>query len=199
MSNKFYFEHQPMTIDEKDLIYYHRETPDALIGHLRGYLDNSGCLQTTWFDCHLDQKTYWFHEEFNALVKWLRGSILKDRRALVSFLSGEGNATPLADDDYFPPFGIKVITDRFSYYIKLKAERGDYNLYIYCYTNTVKRYGDYIEVVKVTPRHPWQGAYRVYSCGIHEATLDTLEQADELALDLLDIQNDTTIMEEEEA
>lgn len=199
MANKFNFKHQTITEEEKPLVYskyYLVDEPSNRIGYLRGYLDNSGCMPTTWFDDKADMKTPWFHEEFNALVQWVRQCWMKDRKALVRFCySYTGDSLPLNDD--FGSVACKVETDRFSYYIRLNPSVGDYNIYIYCYTNTVKSYGDGIEIVKVTPRKPWQGAYRVYSYGIHEATLDTLEQADALALDMLDIENDDTIMEEE--
>lgn len=202
MNNRFNFEHHPITEEEKPLVYsryYLTDEPTNRIGHLRGYLDSQGCMPTTWFDAYdgisTVMKTPWFHEEFNALVQWLRDTILKNRATLCRFCYTFGDSLPL--DDSFQTVAIKVETDRFKYYIRLNQSVGDYNVYIYCYTNTVKRYGDNIEVVKVTPRKPWQGAYRVYSYGIHEATLDTLEQAEALAQDLLDIANDDTIMEEE--
>lgn len=197
MENKFYFETSPITEEEKPLVYskyYLVPEPTNCIGHLRGYLDNQGNLPTTWFDHDANLKTPWFHEQFNALFYWLHKGILKDRKSLVSFINGYGNALPLTDDDFFPPVGIKVITDQFSYYIRLRPDRGDYNVYIYCYTNTVERPDPNLEIVKVTPRKPWQGAYRVYTYGVHEATFDTLEQAQEYAANLLEIWNNDNII-----
>lgn len=196
MTNKFNFEHHPITEAEEHLVYTNTDDPANCIGHLRGYLDNHGCMPTTWFDHHGDLKTPWFHEEFNALVEWLRKSVLKNRVTLCNFCYTFGDSLPL--DDSFQSVAIKVLTDRFSYYIRLCQCFGDYNVYIYCYTNTVESYGDGIEIVKVAPRKPWQSPWRVYTNGIHEATLDTLEEAREYARDLLDIQNDDTIKEEEE-
>lgn len=198
MDNKFNFEHKPITNEEIPLVYskyYLADEPTNRIGHLRGYLDNQGCMPTTWFDDKADMKTPWFHEEFNALVGWLRETILKNRTKLCTFCYTFGDSLPL--DDSFQTIAIKVETDRFRYYIRLNQSVGDYNVYIYCYTNTVESYGDGIEIVKVTPRKPWQSPWRVYTNGIHEATLDTLEQAREYARDLLYIENDDTIMEEE--
>lgn len=196
------FDIQAITPDEVRLAYTNTEDPANCIGHLRGALDLNGCALTSWFDHHRELKTSWFKEEFQAMFDHLRGTIAKTRGTVTHFAwteAGCPGGRALRLDDGRGSVACKVVTDRYTYIIRLCPEPGDYNVYVYCYTHTLETLADFIEVVKVEPRQPWQGAFRVYTYGIHEATLDTLEEAKEYAQELLDIYNDDTIMEEEEA
>ena len=108
----------------------------GLIGHLRADMDSNGKgFFSTFFDFRADLKTEDFKAEFDEVINALRfdenyGGALKDRSALAAYcwrtpessFSGDGRE-----------FGFRADTEQYSYMLRLNPNRGEYNLYCYCY------------------------------------------------------------------
>lgn len=108
----------------------------GLIGHLRADMDSSGTgFFSSFFNFRADLKTEDFKTEFDAVINALRfdesyGGILKDRSALSSYCHGIPESSFVGDGR---EFGFRVDTKQYSYMLRLNPNRGEYNLYCYCY------------------------------------------------------------------
>ena len=108
----------------------------GLIGHLRADMDSSGTgFFSSFFNFRADLKTEDFKTEFDAVINALRfdesyGGILKDRSALSSYCHGTPESSFGGDGR---EFGFRVDTKQYSYMLRLNPNRGEYNLYCYCY------------------------------------------------------------------
>ena len=121
-------------VEYEKKFFYTDSRNHGCIGHLRGYIDDHGCMPTSWDDHESDLKTDAFKAEFDGLIKDLKThkehhQILKDRKHLINFC-WSGNGLALDDDG---SVGIVMTTYENAYYIRLNPNRGYYNLYIYCY------------------------------------------------------------------
>ena len=105
------------------------------IGHLRGDMgSNDKGFYTSWDDHIGDLKTADFKAEIDDVVNAMRfdpqyGGILKDRSSLAAYCyrcpeSSFGNSRE---------YGFRADTEQYSYLMRLNPNRGEYNLYIYCY------------------------------------------------------------------
>ena len=108
----------------------------GLIGHLRADMDSSGTgFFSSFFNFRADLKTEDFKTEFDEVINALRfdenyGGILKDRSALSSYCHGIPESSFGGDGR---EFGFRVDTKQYSYMLRLNPNRGEYNLYCYCY------------------------------------------------------------------
>lgn len=108
----------------------------GLIGHLRADMDSSGTgFFSSFFNFRADLKTEDFKTEFDAVINALRfdenyGGILKDRSALSSYCHEIPESSFGGDGR---EFGFRVDTKQYSYMLRLNPNRGEYNLYCYCY------------------------------------------------------------------
>ena len=108
----------------------------GLIGHLRADMDSRGTgVFSSFFNFRADLKTEDFKTEFDAVINALRfdesyGGILKDRSALSSYCHGIPESSFGGDGR---EFGFRVDTKQYSYMLRLNPNRGEYNLYCYCY------------------------------------------------------------------
>lgn len=108
----------------------------GLIGHLRADMDSSGTgFFSSFFNFRADLKTEDFKTEFDAVINALRfdesyRGILKDRSALSSYCHGIPESSFGGDGR---EFGFRVDTKQYSYMLRLNPNRGEYNLYCYCY------------------------------------------------------------------
>lgn len=108
----------------------------GLIGHLRADMDSSGTgFFSSFFNFRADLKTEDFKTEFDAVINALRfdenyGGILKDRSALSSYCREIPESSFGGDGR---EFGFRVDTKQYSYMLRLNPNRGEYNLYCYCY------------------------------------------------------------------
>lgn len=130
------FEKRPM-LEVEDRYAFSQSTQismqTGLIGHLRADMDTEGNgFFSTWFDYRKDLKTQDFKDEFDAVINSLReeGDILHNRKSLAKYC----NSTPqskisLTENCY----GVRVDTDKYAYLLRLNPNKGDYNLYCYCY------------------------------------------------------------------
>lgn len=108
----------------------------GLIGHLRADMDSSGTgFFSSFFNFRADLKTEDFKTEFDAVINALRfdenyGGILKDRSALSSYCHEIPESSFGGDGR---EFGFRADTKQYSYMLRLNPNRGEYNLYCYCY------------------------------------------------------------------
>lgn len=108
----------------------------GLIGHLRADTDSSGTgFFSSFFNFRADLKTEDFKTEYDEVINALRfdenyGGILKDRSALSSYCHGIPESSFGGDGR---EFGFRVDTKQYSYMLRLNPNRGEYNMYCYCY------------------------------------------------------------------
>ena len=105
----------------------------GLIGYLRADMDTDGNgFFSTWNDWRKELKNQEFKDEFDAVINSLReeGDILHNRKALAEYCYSNPQAKMKTDMEYY---GVRVDTEKYSYLLRLCPERGEYNLYCYCY------------------------------------------------------------------
>ena len=105
----------------------------GLIGYLRADMDTDGNgFFSTWNDWRKDLKTDEFKLEFDEIINSLReeGDILHNRAALSKYCHSTPQARMNTDYEYY---GIRVDTERYAYLLRINPNKGEYNLYCYCY------------------------------------------------------------------
>lgn len=107
------------------------------VGHLRGDMDTDGNgFFTSWDDHRSDLKTDEFKQEFDTVINMLRfdkryGGVLQNRSSLSSYCYGHPDSE--FEGNYSKEFGFRADTEQYSYMLRLNPNKGDYNLYCYCY------------------------------------------------------------------
>lgn len=105
----------------------------GLIGYLRADMGSNGnSFYSTWNDWRSDLKTEEFKSEFDEVINSLReeGDILHSRRDLSYYC----HTTPYSKmSTERESYGVRVDTDKYAYLLRLNPNKGDYNLYCYCY------------------------------------------------------------------
>lgn len=104
----------------------------GLIGYLRADFGTTGKeFYSTWNDFQNDLKTNEFKAEFDKVINSLRGKdgILSDRDSLSRYCCTVPESSFGNDREY----GIRVNTQKYSYFMRLNPHKGEYNLYCYCY------------------------------------------------------------------
>lgn len=103
------------------------------IGYLRADMDTDGeAFFSSWNDIRKDLKTQEFKDEFDGVINNLReaGNILSNRTALSKYcLSTQESAFGSGSNEY----GVRADTDKYAYIMRLNPDKGEYNLYCYCY------------------------------------------------------------------
>ena len=130
------FEKRAMTQEEDK--YSFRQSSQismqcGLIGHLRADMDTDGNgFFSSWDDYRRDLKTTEFKEEFDEVINSLReeGDILHNRSALAKYCYSHPQSKMSTEQDYY---GVRVDTAQYSYLLRLNPNKGEYNLYCYCY------------------------------------------------------------------
>lgn len=105
----------------------------GLIGYLRADMDTDGNgFFSSWNDWRKDLKTDEFKAEFDEVINSLReeGDILHNRKALASYCYSTPQSKMQAEQDYY---GVRVDTEKYAYLLRLNPNKGEYNLYCYCY------------------------------------------------------------------
>ena len=105
----------------------------GLIGHLRADMDTDGNgFFSSWFDFREELKTDEFKAEFDDVINSLReeGDILHNRRALAKYCYCTPQSRMQEEPGYY---GVRVDTEKYAYLLRLNPDRGEYNLYCYCY------------------------------------------------------------------
>ena len=106
------------------------------IGYLRADLGSSGKeFYSTWNEVCSFFKTEEFTKEFDEIINALRldekyGKMLGDRASISKYCHDNAKQYSGADNQYF---GVRVDTDNHTYLLRLNPNKGDYNLYCYCY------------------------------------------------------------------
>ena len=105
----------------------------GLIGHLRADMDTDGNgFFSSWFDFREELKTDEFKAELDDVINSLReeGDILHNRRALAKYCYCTPQSRMQEEPGYY---GVRVDTEKYAYLLRLNPDRGEYNLYCYCY------------------------------------------------------------------
>ena len=105
----------------------------GLIGHLRADMDSDGnSFFSSWEDYRKELKTDEFKDEFDKVINSLReeGDILYNRKALAKYCYSSPQAKMNNEQDYY---GVRVDTQKYAYLCRLNPNKGEYNLYCYCY------------------------------------------------------------------
>ena len=105
----------------------------GLIGYLRADMDTDGNgFFSSWNDWRKDLKTDEFKAEFDEVINSLReeGDILHNRKSLASYCYSTPQSKMQTEQDYY---GVRVDTEKYAYLLRLNPNKGEYNLYCYCY------------------------------------------------------------------
>ena len=104
----------------------------GLIGYLRADFGSTGNeFWTTWNDFRKDLKTDEFKAEFDDVINGLRdGDVLSGRKAMSSYCYSTPDSSFNDDRNHY---GIRLDTEKYSYLMRFNPNRGEYNLYCYCY------------------------------------------------------------------
>ena len=105
----------------------------GLIGHLRADMDSGGNgFFSSWEDYRKELKTDEFKDEFDKVINLLReeGDILYNRKSLAKYCYSSPQAKMNNEHDYY---GVRVDTQKYAYLCRLNPNKGEYNLYCYCY------------------------------------------------------------------
>ena len=130
---------RPLRSDEQKYAYAQSQQikmQTGMIGYLRGDFDSTGTgFYTTWFDEVKSRKTDEFKAELDEVINALRfdeqyGGALKDRSTLAAYCRRTPESSFGGDGR---EFGFRADTEQYSYMLRLNPNRGEYNLYCYCY------------------------------------------------------------------
>lgn len=106
----------------------------GLIGYLRADFGSTGKeFYSTWNDFRKDLKTDDFKKEFDLVINSYRfgdGEFLSGRSTMSKFCYEHPESSYEDDRNQY---GVRVDTERYSYLMRLNPNRGEYNLYCYCY------------------------------------------------------------------
>lgn len=125
----------------------------GLIGYLRADFGSNGNeFWTTWNDFRKDLKTDEFKAEFDDVINGLRdGDVLSGRKSMSSYCYSTPDSSFNDDRNHY---GIRLDTEKYSYLMRFNPNRGEYNLYCYCYqkewlNNHLKNAGQDTETVEI--------------------------------------------------
>ena len=126
----------PMT--EAERLYCYSQSQQIMaqtgcIGHLRADMDADGNGFFSSWDDHMSHlKTQEFKDEFDEVIRTLRleSGVLANRTAVQKFCAAHPEAQIVSDR---PDYGFRAGTAQYAYLIRLNPNKGDYNLYCYCY------------------------------------------------------------------
>ena len=130
------FEKRAMTEEEDKYTFQQSSqisSQTGLIGYLRADMDTDGNgFFSSWNDYRKDLKTQEFKDEFDEVINSLReeGDILHNRSALAGYCHSTPQARMKTEQEYY---GVRVDTEKYAYLLRLNPNRGEYNLYCYCY------------------------------------------------------------------
>ena len=105
----------------------------GLIGRLRADMGTDGVgFFSSWTDYRADLKTDEFKAELDEVINSLReeGDFLHSRADLARYCSSSPQSKMTTDREYY---GVRVDTEKYAYLLRLNPNKGDNNLYCYCY------------------------------------------------------------------
>ena len=106
----------------------------GLIGYLQADFGSDGLnFYSTWNDFRKDLKTEDFKKEFDTVINNFRfgeGEFLSGRNTMSKFCYAHPESSY---EDNCNHYRVCVDTEQYSYLMRLNPNRGEYNLYCYCY------------------------------------------------------------------
>ena len=129
---------RPMTQAEQAYCYSQSQQisgQTGLIGHLRADFGSNGTgFFSNFFDFRKDLKSEDFKAEINEVINALRedkqyGGILAGRTAMSKYCKKHPGSSIEPDYNY----GFRADTAHYSYMLRVTPQKGEYNLYCYCY------------------------------------------------------------------
>lgn len=128
-------------MEEAEKLYPYTQSQQIMaqtgcIGHLRADMDRDGNGFFTSWDDHMEQlETAEFKAELDQVINALRideegGKIFENRNALSKFCFAHTDAA-IGSDGH--DFGFRTDTEKYAYLFRLNPNRGEYNIYCYCY------------------------------------------------------------------
>lgn len=127
-------------LDEKDMFYSDEAKPPerACIGHFRGYYRNGGkMMYSNWFDHQSELNVPEFRNEFNQFINdLLKRGILDTRQHMERFCLRHPEAR-IAGAGYKNTYGFRTDSEKYSLYLRLSLEPGDYAIYCYAYNRDI--------------------------------------------------------------
>ncbi len=130
------FEKRPATKEENKYTTSQSTQISAqtgFIGYLRADMDKDGNgFFSNWNGWNDTLKTQEFKEELDKVINSLReeDNFLHNRKALAGYCYSNPQAKISKSLDYY---GVRVDTEKYTYMMRLFPEKGEYNLYCYCY------------------------------------------------------------------
>jgi len=127
---------RPMLPAERNYCYSQSQQismQTGLIGYLRADMDSNGKgFFSTWNDFRADLKSEDFKLEFDDVINELRkeNNFLHDRSTLSQCCHRMPDSSFRNDRN---EYGFRVDTEHYSYMMRLNPNKGEYNLYCYCY------------------------------------------------------------------
>jgi hypothetical protein len=127
---------RPMFLAERNYCYPQSQQismQTGLIGYLRADMDSDGeGFFSTWNDFRADLKSEDFKLEFDDVINELRedGNFLHDRSTLSQCCCRTPESEFHNDRN---EFGFRIDTGHYAYMMRLNPNKGEYNLYCYCY------------------------------------------------------------------
>ena len=130
------------TLEDTDLFYSQSKTADissGCIGHLRGDFFHCETLQTTWWPHRWDWKhnNDRFKEDLKRVMEWLQSNYapLQSLESLEAFCRRQ-NEFGLPNQGR-GACGVRIETLHYRYMLRCLPQKGDYNVYLYCYSKEV--------------------------------------------------------------
>ena len=129
---------RPMTSAERNYCYTQSQQlimQTGCIGHLRADFGSNGKqFFSSWDDHRVDLKSDAFKHELDEVINALRedekyGYLLKNR----GYLSSNCWRTPGCSFGNDREYGFRADTPHYSYMLRLNPNKGEYNIYCYCY------------------------------------------------------------------
>ena len=105
----------------------------GLIGYLRADMGSNGMgFFSSWNDFRVTLKSEDFKQEFDEFINELRkdGNLLHNRNTLAGCCYRTPDSSFRNDRN---EYGFRADTDHYSYLMRLNPNKGEYNLYCYCY------------------------------------------------------------------
>lgn len=127
---------RPMTAAEQMYSYSQSQQismQTGLIGYLRADMDSNGKgFFSSWNDFRDSLKSDDFKQEFDEVLNELRedGNLLYDRTILARCCHRRPDSSFRNDRN---EYGFRADTDHYSYLMRVNPNKGEYNLYCYCY------------------------------------------------------------------
>lgn len=105
----------------------------GLIGYLRADFGTNGKeFNSSWEDWNKELKTEDFELEFDDVINCLRekDDFLSSRAAMSKFCR-HTSQSQMTKESYY--YGVRVDTEHYAYLLRMTPNKGDFNLYCYCY------------------------------------------------------------------